>query len=257
MKTTMRMASAVVLALAGAASAQTSELYIFSYTSNQAYVVQNGNLNRSFATGTYEFAGAVAGDVRTVQAYSWVGQDGKQYDTNGNDLGGRYAYTGLDYIYDATTDGANYNYACLYGGGDLYRFDRNWQNAQFQFSTAGNTLGTAYDTSNNTIWTAAGSGAVSQYDLNGQLLSQFFPGGNWYGLALDPADGTLWLTQDGSYPYIAQYDQSGNHLQDVYVGNFGMGNTLGMEFDVGRVPAPGAAALLGIGGLAASRRRRA
>ena len=75
-----------------------------------------------------------------------------------------------------------------------------------------------------------------------------------YGLALDPADDTLWV---GTYynNMMTQYKKDGSYVQTVFVN--GLGGAMGMEFDVTGIPAPGAAALLGVGGLVASRRRRA
>lgn len=254
----MRIVTLATLAFASAAGAQTSELFINEFLGNNMVVVQGGSVIRSWQTiSGAENALAVAnGEIRTGGSgiYGWTGH---QYDTSGNFLGGTYNTSpGQGNYYDGTTDGVNYNYAIQHNGAyQVFRFDRNWSNGTPLFSVDFPDSGIAYDTTDGSFWLShAFSPAVHHYDANGNLLGTFGIQGNYaYGLALDPADGTLWAGQYGSN-VITQYKKDGTYLGAVTVP--GISHAFGMEFDVGRVPAPGAAALLGLGALATGRRRR-
>lgn len=261
MQNNMKIAGvSAVLALAGAAGAQTSELYISSQGSGVIDVIQNGQLVRSFSMGSTNRS-ALAITASEVKALSHVqGFPGTGFDFNGNGNGANYAYNN-PLFYEATTDGVNY----------IYAFDRNDQNAGFfrrdmnsqnpqQLFSLGNGIhhGVAFD-SNGTVWGAQISGTlIRNFDLNGNVIASFNgPNGldDHMILAFDRADNTLWLTDRGENGRIYQYDRSGNQLQSIQVQGWGGGNNiLSGEFVV---PAPTAAALLGLSGLAASRRRRA
>lgn len=144
------------------------------------------------------------------------------------------------------------------------------------------------------LWIGGYNGEISLIDGSGSILSQFYTGTTYTGVAFDGK--TLYTTHGfyGGSSSIEMWDTAGNHLGSIaaagptdnggigwdsddntlWVGyldstvrHFDMGGNLLGSFvtplgnaidglEVGRVPAPGAAALLGLAGLAAGRRRR-
>lgn len=259
MKAMIQTAAAGVVALAaGAAMAQTSPLYTVPYGGNSGSVVQGGNVISSWTLNgsNYETGIAVSGDIRTVNAFPGNGI-GQRYDLSGTPIGSTVQNNSLGSIYDGATDGVKFNYAVEHNGSyNVFQFDRDWGNPTPMFNVGFACSGITYD--NGTLWIAdaLNSRTVRQFDLNGNELFRFDAAQSdvAYGLALDPADQTLWV---GTYynNKMTQYKKDGTYLQTVFVN--GLGGAMGMEFDMTGIPAPGAAALLGVGGLVAARRRRA
>jgi hypothetical protein len=72
-------------------------------------------------------------------------------------------------LFDGTTDGT-YNYGVSWENGTVYRFDRNWADPSFMFST-GSGGGLAYDAVDNTLWTSCDRcDGVNHYSMTGALL---------------------------------------------------------------------------------------
>lgn len=255
----------VVLALAAGASAQSGSLYLTQYGGNQAWIISGGSITQNWSTTNSTETGiAINGDIRVVGAF--IGTSGSQYDLSGNVINSNIYNNnspGVDSLYDGTTDG-KYHYSI--GHNDfpsnfgVFRYDQNWQNGQLLFVPGNRSSGITYDPQNNSLWvtnTAGFGTGVEQYDMNGNLMSSFpisIPGA--YAIAYDYTDNTLWIPESfGQSGNLWQFDKSGNLLQQINVP--GLGNTpFGAEFDFSKVPAPGAASLLALGGIIAGRRRR-
>lgn len=263
----MRMTASVltVLALAAGASAQNGRLYMTEYGGNQAWIISGGSVVQNWGTTNSTETGiAINGDIRIVNAFP--GGFGSQYDLNGNVLNANIYNNNspaVDSLYDGTTDG-KYHYSV--GHNDfpsnfgVFRYDQNWQNGVQIFTPINRSSGITYDPQNNSLWVTNTQGfgtGVEQYDMNGNLLSSFpisIPGA--YAIAYDYTDNTLWIPESfGQTGNLWQYDKNGNLLQQINVPGLG-NNPFGAEFDFARVPAPGAASLLALGGIIAGRRRR-
>lgn len=240
---------------------QTSELFLNDWTDNFTYVVQNGQVVRQFnRAGGQDGPGLVVTD--TIKN---IGQDGgsqgREYDLFGNPLPGRYLNPRYTSLYDGATDG-EHNWSIAHNDFDtnfaLVQGDADWNNLQVLWVPQRRSSGVTFDMNTGTLWitnNSGGSDRVQQYDLDGNLLSEFSAvhSGGGYGLAWDPADDTLWLP--GAFATggrLFQYDKNGNLLQDIAVPGLG-GKILGAEF---QIPEPGSLVLLGLVSLIACRRRR-
>lgn len=263
MKTTHRFAAAAVtLFVPCIVLAQTSELYLNDWTTTNTFVVQGGKIIRQFKRdNTKDGTGLVV--QSTIKN---IGQDsgnvGREYDLNGNPLGGRYTNPGFTSLYDGATDGErnwsighndfNTRFAVVQG-------DADWGGLKVLFVPNRRSSGIAYDSKRDSFWitnNSGGSDRVQQYDLSGNVLSEFpaVHSGGGYGLAWDAADDTLWLP--GAFSTgrkLFQYDTNGKLLQTVDISDL-TPQILGAEFAL--TPEPATAVLLALGGLLATRRRR-
>lgn len=122
-------------------------------------------------------------------------------------------------------------------------------------------IGITFDSATGTLWTSdwkdgipQAAAEVHQWRMDGVLLNSFVVpsvAGDLGALAYDPADDTFWVA-DGDAPVGTQFRRDGTILGTIALPT---GQTeIGGEF--GPVPAPGATALLYLGGLMAARRRR-
>lgn len=242
--------------------AQTSELYLNDWSTPTTYVVQNGQIVRQFnRSGTQDGPGLVVQD--TIKN---IGQDasgeGREYDLVGNPLGGRYLNPRYASLYDGATDGVR-NWSIAHNDFDtdfaLVQGDADWNDLQVLFVPARRSSGITYDMNTDTLWitnNVGGSDRVQQYDLDGNLLSEFsaLHSGGGYALAWDPADDTLWLPgafQTGGQ--LFQYNKQGDLLQSIVVPGLA-DQILGAEF---QIPEPASVLLLGVGVLFIYRRRTA
>jgi uncharacterized protein (TIGR03382 family) len=253
--------AAPLLAVAGAvAHGQTSPLYMISYDTNEAVVVQNGQVTTAWTNTNTETAMAIDSTVRVLGRNP--GLTGAEYDLGGNLLNsGVYPNPLYVDVYDGTTDGT-YNYGIAHNDFDtnfaVIRGDADWGNLEVLFVPTIRSSGIAYDSSTDTLWITNNSGGytgLQQYDLNGNLLFETLGdiGGAGYGLAYDPADDTLWMTGAFNSGVVDAYqlDKSGNILAQIDLPDYAT-NWISAEM---QIPAPGSLALLGLGGLLARRRR--
>lgn len=253
---------AVLSALALPALAQSSPLYfsqfVDSNTPSKGVIFQNGATQSTFnhVGASRQYAMAIADDIRTVD-YFGSGLGGG-YDLNGVSLGTTFSHNSpnSDALVDGTTNGVDRNFAGGYFSTNVYGYDRDWGNVQTLFSVpdAARISGIAYDTGNGSLWIyGSDTGSIRQYSLTGNLLSSFniSPGVSDVFLAFESSTQTIWAYPRESQVLI-QYSRSGELLGRT-VTDFS-GSVIGMEF---AVPAPGAAGLLGVAGLATARRRRA
>lgn len=251
-----------VLLVSAVAPAQTSALYLNEWFGEETYVVQNGLIVRQWTRrDTQDGPGLVVVDsIKNIGVR--VGNVGREYDLNGNLLGGRYTNPGFHSLYDGATDGQrnwsigvndrNTNYALVEG-------DADWGNLQVLFVPQTRSLGITYDGHSGTLWVGAdapgGITHVEQYDLNGNKLFDFplQHTERSYALAWDPADDTLWIPTFATGGQLFQYDKQGNLLQRVTVPGMQNAAIAGAEF---QIPEPSAAVLLSLGGVWVARRRR-
>jgi hypothetical protein len=257
------IAAALVLGAAGSAGAQTGTMYIHGgYSDGPVSAVQGGVLQNQWSGNNGNFAPVIAvnGTIR-FSGYT-NGVTGYEYDLAGNPTGNTFTQTVNDYLfYDGASDG-QHNYSIGYNTGQVYQFDANWGNPTPIFGGLPTSVptGISWD-SNNSLWIyTANDSTVRNYSMGGSLLSSFpaaNPGTYSKGVAFDYTDQTIWLTDYGNGDSLSQYDRNGNHLQTIFVNGLYGSSALTAEFDVRGIPAPASAALLGLGGLAASRRRRA
>lgn len=210
------------------AQGPTSELFITTSNTDDSFVVHGEKVIRKWNKILRdEGALVVAETVRTTRV---------EYDLYGKDLGARYP--GLRGVYDSTTDGVNFNYGVELGGqGRVFRTDREWANPKTLFSVSGrgNSIGIAYDLSDDTIWIGGwGRAFLDHYSLDGELLGSFATKGTLNsGLAYDVIDDTLWVVEGGQQRILRQYAKDGELLQDLVIEGLN-GQTIGAEFPAGR-----------------------
>lgn len=148
---------------------------------------------------------------------------------------------------------------------------------------------------NNELWVSGYNGMVSHIDSGGAILSQFYTGTAYTGVAFDGKTLYTTHGFNGGTGDVEMWDTAGTHLGTISTGfaeagaigwdsddntlwigyvsggvvrHFDMAGTdLGDGFsthfgdaidglELGKIPAPGAGALLALAGLAAGRRRR-
>lgn len=260
MKSVPRFLAPMGLVLAASASAQNTPIWLTDGDSHNIFIVQNGAIQQQINQQPqhHGYPIAVSSDAR-LTAYI-PGSTGGQYDLGGNYLNNDYNNDGVDAMTDGTTDGVNYNYGIRYYDGSVFRYDRNWDNPQQIFSVGGDFGAITYDSSDGTLWVKNRNfnAQVDHYNAAGGYLGGFSLGANGnytnWSLSYEESTDTLWCLGGGN-DTLFQFDKSGNTLNQLYVGTFG--NILGGEMSIRGIPAPGAAALLGVSGLVAGRRRRA
>ncbi|HRQ72970.1 MAG TPA: GC-type dockerin domain-anchored protein [Phycisphaerales bacterium] len=226
-KSSIVAAAVLLCTTAGFAAGQVSRLYMIAYDTNQAVIMQNGQIVKQFTNSGAgkESAMAIHASLRVLGRNP--GENGREYDLDGNLLGGG-PYTNPAYVdvYDGTTDGT-FNYGIAHNDFNtnfaVVRGDANWNNLTVHFVPVDRSSGIAYDGKTNTLWIAGNVGGLTslmQYDLSGNLLqhvSLSFISGAGYGLAWDPADDTLWITGafNGGTVDAYQLSKSGAVLQAV------------------------------------------
>lgn len=256
--------AAAVLGMAACAGAQTSRLYLTEYGTTNAYIVQGGSIVGSFSRTASDDGPALAilGTVRMYGQYG--GAAGREYDLNGNLIGGSYLNTGFVDCYDGATDGGHNftishndfgnNFAVIAG-------DASWGGMAVSFVPQRRSSGITFDPTDGTLWitnNVGGSDRVQHYTVGGSLLGEFgvdpnLVNGGGYAIALDLADQTLWIPGAfGSANLLYQYDKAGNLLNTLSVP--GLGNIVGAEF--GAVPEPASMLVLVLGAGLLARRRR-
>jgi hypothetical protein len=228
-------AIAAALALAMAARAQTSELFLMAGDQSTFNVIQGGVRLRSWSvapgSAQYQYPIAVTNVVRTTGAN--VNEIGALYDFNGTDLTLRYPHpAGTARCWDGTTDGTN-NYA-IDNVGAIFRFQSDWTNPVLLFSVS-TFGGIAYDATTNSLWVSLWTGnTITNYTMGGTVITSFNAGHQRnMALALDPADGTLWLHDRNLQGTFEQWSRTGTLLNRIAVPGMTGQNCLGGEFSLG------------------------
>ena len=249
-----RIAPVAVLALAGAAAAQTDPLYITDGDSARLAIVQGGVLQSVMKTHVRGYP-IIATNSLWIGDYNGNQPNSIEYDLAGNPTGNTAPYSPV-FAVDAGQDGkTSYQLGDAFNSSStVYSSDMQLGNPQKLFGVQGNDLvGITFDTSSGNIW-VSDQDQFYEYTTGGQLVSQFKHGVGRGCIAYEGSTKTLWYVTNGS-DTISQFDPStGQMLQQLQVAGLAS-NNWGAEFP-SRVPAPGAAALLGIGALAGTRRRR-
>jgi hypothetical protein len=143
---------------------------------------------------------------------------------------------------DGTTDG-HHNYTVDYFTGNVYSTDIHWGGpGTVLFSTGhdGNE-GITYDKTNNSLWIQTLNGVITDYQMDGTLISSFAADVRHRGaaaLAMD-VDHTLWYALYGAGT-IMHYSTSGTYLGSDQFDS--MGNVFGGE--IGAVPMPSSIVVL-------------
>jgi DNA-binding beta-propeller fold protein YncE len=144
--------------------------------------------------------------------------------------------------------------------------DLDWTNPVILFTVGSNydSFGITYDSKTGTLWTSNWNGgtSVSNYALDGSLLSSFAGFSQIGGLAYDAADATLWMTQFASTT-LYQFSKSGTLLQSGSISDLDADTLWSGEIverapgsaDAG-VPEPGSLLLFGGGAVLLALRRR-
>lgn len=239
--------------LGSAAHAQLSELYLNQHDngSGNIYVVQGGAIVRSWSAER----GSLFVNAGTVRTAGNGGGAGAEYTLAGVPTGVTFPTPGTAGMHndDSTTDGS-FAYGMDYISQNVIRFNLDWSNPTSLFPVSDDSDGITWDYTDNTFWTVGWTTPrINHYSSTGTLLGSFSAlESSHVGLAIDPADHTLWLSHWNTNQ-IDQYSVTGTYLQSLVIPGLPT-DIAGAEF---AVPAPGAAALLGLGGLMASRRRRA
>jgi MYXO-CTERM domain-containing protein len=251
------VSAVAILALSGVATAQNLPYYITSGDQSVMYHVQFGAVQNVVSTTFLDYPLAVRNTI-------WLGNrdDGgaTEYNLDGTLTGNTSAGGfGFSQLLDGAAGNNNLNYGieCCGGTNSVTVGNADWsgQSALFTLPNNTNGEGIAYDTLNDHIYVIDFNGDFFRMSTGGNVLfqSNHGYGGSLASLAYDVSSGTLWGYLRGTDDII-NLALDGSTIGAVNVpGLSGVGNAFGGEM---AIPAPGAAALLGVGGLIAGRRRR-
>jgi hypothetical protein len=264
MKHSVLVAATGILAVCSASSAQTDPL-IFEDYFGDFYIVQGGNMIQTIARNFHGYAEPFIADGFSIKTSPMNGGGtGYEYRLSDGAIINSYNVPSHGGSHDAGWDGNNtlWNSQNFCASGSMWTGDAGWQGMSNPWNYNSNggscSLGTAFDTRNNWVWTQDyGPGYMNAYDTSGNLQASFPIQYQGYGgLAYEPASGWLWSHDTYGTNETYAYDTSGNLMWSGFINGLPNGIFHTAEFAVGAIPAPGAGALLGIGGLMAARRRR-
>jgi hypothetical protein len=248
---TLVMLCMALLTTAAWADGPIGRYYLTAGDQAMNWAVQGPNVVASGQQVGDEYAVALDGNfVRTLGNGNEDDLPGYEYTTGLVPTGNTYPYPVAGVAFYDGAQGNGHFYSVDYFAGGVYSFDTNWANPQLLFSVGvGGDLGITYDPFNNSLWISAFNGtSVSDYALDGSLLSSFNATfGSISSLAMD-LDGTLWMGSQGTEGTFYHYDTNGNFLGSVFYADLADQNTLGGEIAIGvQTPEPSTLVLLGAG----------
>ncbi|MBL1217343.1 MAG: hypothetical protein D8M59_07585 [Planctomycetes bacterium] len=172
----------------------------------------------------------VDGDfIRQASFFADGFDDGAEYDLAGNPTGTLYHFDNNgQMVFDAGFDGTNVYTVDFATQGEVWVWDKDYTNGRFLFRADHENhpvYGITWDGNNQTLWTCGwGDGRVRQWDMSGELVSEFSVGFDsaLAALAWDPAGDTLWLNNT-SINENQQYDKAGNLLMTYQCGAYSGG----------------------------------
>jgi uncharacterized protein (TIGR03382 family) len=277
------------------ASAQSGRYYVTDESGfNQIWQFQGGLLVNQFPTvpaGGADGPIIVDGNTNTIRSVKGgfgggsAPSPGSEYNFAGAPLGpvslDFSAHAGFGRVIDAGFDGQNaYIVSGLFGAAGVFRYNADFSGpGAFVFAPNANAQGITVHPVTGNVWTSdydlsGGIGFVREWDPNTGLQLSSFPVTNLAGvnserntaLAYDPTDNSFWMnahvesTLGFGFGELWQFDAAtGNFLQAIHAQQSdptAPANILYWGGEIFIVPAPGAAALAGLAGLIALRRRR-
>lgn len=248
------MALAGALGAAAGANAQLSPWYTTEGNGGpgNTHVIQGGGQQFQYQWATDGQIPIYVGATTARQAY-YIGNGGRgdEYLLNGTPTNVQnYWNNNGTQSYDAAFDGTNV-YTVDWISGQVRSWDANYANGTALFQANGGDIGITFD--GTYLWTSNwNQDLLSKWTLSGSLAASYQTGfGGASALAYDSIDGTLWMASNQGYTAL-QFDPSTNQVLQTY---HMPASVLGGEMPFA-VPAPGAAALAGLGGIVAMRRRR-
>ena len=289
------IAFTVLSCAAAAGHAQSGRYYVTDESGfNRVWQFQGGALAGSFATNPAGGADGpiiVDGNTNTVRSVKGgffggsAASPGSEYTFAGGVVGpvslDPSAHAGYGRVIDAAFDGTNSYIVHGFGGNaGVFRYNANFSGpGTLMFNIFGQDASTAqgitWDGAN--IWTSdyvlgGAAGRVRKWSSAGVEISSFLVVNNAgvgsernTALAYDQSDGTFWMnahvenTLGFGFGELWQFDSAGNFLQAIHARQTDPTAPSGILYwggEIFTIPAPGAAALLGLGGLVALRRRR-
>jgi hypothetical protein len=164
-------------------------------------------------TGYY--TGAVGGEYATVPSLTLV-PTGPVYT---NLFGGNSD----DEFLDGTSDGTN-NFTVGFYSGDVIATDLHWGGGGsilYNLGSGGN-LGITYDRVTDSLWIQSVAGGITNYEMDGTVISSFSTSVGRTALAMD-IDGTLWSAFNfNGVGYLEQYATDGTYLGGYAVPGLGL-----------------------------------
>jgi len=223
-------------------------------------VVQGNSIVDTITMSNRQYGIAVSDTVRTI---GWsVADQGQEFQLDGTPTGVTYTAFGQASLTDGATNGVDTNFGIRWNTGEIFAFDRDWENGVPLFTVSSTFGGIAYDTSNNTLWVNnRSSGETRNYSLTGTFLSSFTASSNvGWSLAYEEASDSLWYISDNITGTLFNYSKTGALLEQVAIPGL-TGNILGGEMAIlgtSPIPEPSSVVLLGLGtiGFLFTQRRR-
>ena len=221
------------LVLAGAVStayAQTDTLYVTDGDSARMAIVQGGTLQSVATTHVRGYPIAVRNTI-WIGDYNGGQPNSIEYDLSGIPTGNAVLYTPHFAVDGGVNGNKNYELGDAFStSATVYVADADWQNETPMFTVSGSDLvGITFDTVNGTIWISDQS-FIYEYNLAGNLVSQFAHSSGRGCIAYEPSSDTIWYVTNSS-DTITQYSKTGQVMQTLQISGL-TSNNWGAEFAV-------------------------
>jgi len=235
MRELFRGSSCIVagLVLAGAVStayAQTDTLYVTDGDSSRMAIVQGGTLQNVVTTHNKGYPIAVRNTI-WIGDYNGTQPNSIEYNLAGAPTGNAVLYTPHFAVDGGVNGNKNYELGNAFStSATVYSADPDWQNETPMFTVFGSDLvGITFDTVNGTIWISDNT-LIYEYDLAGNLVSEFAHSSGRGCIAYEPSSDTIWYVTNGSNT-ITQYSKIGLVMQTLQISGLAS-NNWGAEFAI-------------------------